>query len=73
MKYIKGTDREQVILFPEVIDDYIAEENPVRFIDAFVEGLNLKELGFKHGWAKLYRQTLHIIPQIYWNSIFTVT
>jgi len=48
MKYIKGTDREQVILFPEVIDDYIAEENPVRFIDAFVEGLNLKELGFKH-------------------------
>jgi len=48
MKYIKGTDREQVILFPEVIDDYIAEENPVRFIDAFVESLDLKELGFKH-------------------------
>lgn len=48
MRYIKGTDREQVILFPEVIDDYITEENPVRFIDAFIESLDLKELGFKH-------------------------
>ncbi len=48
MKYIKGTDREQVILFPEVIDDYIREENPVRFIDAFIESLDLKDLGFKH-------------------------
>jgi transposase len=48
MRYIKGTDRDQVILFPEVIDDYITEENAVRFIDAFVESLDLKELGFKH-------------------------
>lgn len=35
-------------LFPEVVDDYISEENPVRFVDAFVDSLNLKELGFKH-------------------------
>lgn len=64
MKYIKGTNREQVILFPEVIDDYIAEENPVRFIDAFVESLNLKELGFKHAELNSTGR-LHIIPQIY--------
>lgn len=48
MEHIKGMDRKQVILFPEVIDNYIAEENPVRFIDAFVDSLDLKELGFKH-------------------------
>jgi len=35
-------------LFPEVIDEYIEEDNPVQFIDAFVDGLDLKELGFSH-------------------------
>ncbi len=48
MEHIRGMDRNQVILFPEVIDDYITEENPVRFIDAFVDSLDLIELGFKH-------------------------
>jgi transposase len=48
MKHIAGIDRNQVILFPEVVDDYISEDNPVRFVDAFVDSLNLKELGFKH-------------------------
>lgn len=47
MAYIKGEDRNQIIMFPEVIDDYITEDNPVRVIDAFVETLDLKELGFK--------------------------
>lgn len=48
MEHIKGMDRRQVLLFPEVIDEYITDENPVRFIDAFVENLDLKELGFMH-------------------------
>lgn len=48
MKHIKGIERKQVILFPEIIDDYITEENPVRFIDAFVNSLDLIKLGFKH-------------------------
>ena len=37
MKYIKGKKREEKILFPESLDEYISEENPVRFIDAYVE------------------------------------
>lgn len=37
MEYIAGINREQTTLFPELIDDYISYENPVRFIDAFVE------------------------------------
>jgi len=46
MKYIQGQDRHQVSLFPECIEDYIDENNPVRVIDAFVESLNLSDAGF---------------------------
>ncbi|MGH3848466.1 MAG: IS1182 family transposase [Pseudonocardiaceae bacterium] len=45
MDFIRGTNRHQVILFPETVEDYITEDNPVRFIDAFVSGLDLAELG----------------------------
>jgi len=44
MDYIQGTPREQSLLFPEVIDDYITGDNPVRFIDAFVDSLDLEDL-----------------------------
>lgn len=46
MSYITGVSRDQVVLFPESIDDYITEDNPVRFIDAFVEHMDLHKLGF---------------------------
>ena len=46
MGHIQGESSEQHILFPEVIDDYITENNPVRFIDVFVDSLDLQELGF---------------------------
>jgi len=46
MSYIRGTDRSEILLFPEAIDDYITEDNPVRFIDAFVLSLDLVALGF---------------------------
>src|SRR5947207_825934 len=46
MDYIRGVTRNQVILFPEAVEDYITENNPVRFIDAFVASLKLNELGF---------------------------
>jgi transposase len=46
MSYIEGTQREQYILFPESIDEYITEDNPVRFIDAFISNLDLDRMGF---------------------------
>lgn len=46
MDYIKGTDRNQLSFLPECIEDYIDENNPVRLIDAFVDSLDLDELGF---------------------------
>lgn len=48
MSYIEGINRNQILLFPEIVDDYITEDNPVRFIDKFIDTLDLKELGFTH-------------------------
>jgi len=47
MSYIEGVAREQAVLFPESLDEYIAEESVVRFLDAFVEALAMDELGFE--------------------------
>lgn len=41
-----GQDRRQGVLLPEYLDDYVAEENPVRVIDVFVDALDLKGLDF---------------------------
>ena len=45
MGHNRGADRSEVLLFPETIDDYITADNPVRFINAFVAGLDLAALG----------------------------
>lgn len=47
MSYIKGFDRNQAVLIPETIEQLIDNNNPVRFIDAFVNSLNVSEFGFK--------------------------
>ena len=52
MGYIEGEDRKQTVLFPEVLDDYISEENPVRFIDVFIVGLDLLGMGFQKAVPK---------------------
>lgn len=52
MRYIQGEDRDQSLLFPESLDDYVGDSNPVRFIDAFVESLDIKEMGFTHSETK---------------------
>ena len=45
--FIKGEARNQATLFPEALDDYITEENPIRVFDVFVDSLDLSKLGFK--------------------------
>lgn len=47
MGFVQGVHRDQVVMFPESLDEYITDDNPVRFIDAFVDSLNLQALGFK--------------------------
>ena len=46
MNYVQGDDRQQPTMFPAVLDDYITENNPTRVIDAFVDSLDLTEMGF---------------------------
>src|SRR5690348_8698143 len=45
-RFVEGEDRSQSTLFPERLDDYIGEDNPVRVVEAFVEELDLGTLGF---------------------------
>ena len=52
-RFVEGEDRSQSTLFPERLDDYIAEDNPVRVIDFFVDKLDLCNLGFER-----------VIPQV---------
>ena len=45
-RFIEGADRGQSTLFPECVEDWIGEDNPVRVIDVLVDDLDLAELGF---------------------------
>lgn len=45
-RFVEGVARGQVSLFPALLDDYVVEDNPVRAVDAFVDGLDLAKLGF---------------------------
>lgn len=45
-RFIQSVDRSQGTLFPEHVDDYVQDDNPVRVVDVFVEHLDLGELGF---------------------------
>lgn len=52
MRYIQGADRDQATMLPEVVDDFIHEHNPVRFIDAYIDSLDLVEMAFTFAETK---------------------
>lgn len=47
MGYIQGADRNQLVFFPNTLDDYVGENNEVRAIDAFIDSLDIGAMGFK--------------------------
>ncbi len=57
--FIEGEDRSQATLFPERLDDYVAENNPVRVIDVFIDDLDISGLGFKTESAATGRPGYH--------------
>jgi transposase len=57
--FIAGTCRKQVTLFPDRLDNYIADENSIRVIDAFVDSLDPQKLGFKTVPASTGRPAYH--------------
>lgn len=46
-RHIKGQSRTQATLFPEALDDFVTDENPIRVFDAFVDSVDLASLGFE--------------------------
>ena len=52
MTHISGFERSQLLLLPEAVDDYGGADNPMRFIDAFVDEPDLAAAGFNHVEAK---------------------
>ena len=46
MRHITGDSRQQATLLPDIVDNYADEDRPVRVIDAFVDTLDMKALGF---------------------------
>jgi len=46
--YIEGLSRSQTFLLPKTIEEYVQADNPVRFIDAYVNTLDMEKLGFTH-------------------------
>ncbi len=51
MRYLRGPDRSEVQLLPACLDDYVAANSAVRFVEAYVEGLDLRALGFARAVA----------------------
>lgn len=46
-RFVEGADRRQVTLLPPCLDDYVAEDNPVRVVEVFIDELDLGALGFE--------------------------
>ena len=63
--FIEGESRAQATLFPERLDDYIAEESPVRVIDVFVDELGLASLRFKMVPEETGRPSCHVTEDLY--------
>jgi len=69
-RFIQGENRSQGTLFPELLDDYISEENEIRVIDVFVDSLDLSSLGFagvipKHTGRPSYHPSIMLKLYIY--------
>ena len=52
MGYIQGADRNQIVLLPDTLDDYVSADNEVRAIDVFIDSLDIGTMGFKAEPAK---------------------
>ena len=52
-RFVEGTDRGQSTLFPECLEDWIDENNPVRVIDVFVEELESRRAGLRWGGSEV--------------------
>jgi hypothetical protein len=61
-RFIQSTDRTQVTLFPEQLEDYVGDDNPVRVVDVFVEQLPALS-AICRLWKPLTAKSLPILPK----------
>lgn len=64
-RFVDEVDRSQGLLLPDRLEDYVHEDNPVRVVDAFVEALDLSELGWHSATKRLH--TAVIAPPL-WST-----
>lgn len=66
-RFVEGADRKRITLLPESLDEYIAEDNPIRAVEAFIEALDLGALGFRVNPATTGRPSYHpaVLLKIY--------
>ena len=57
-EHITGLNRNQTAPLPNTLEEYVEKDNPVRFIDAFIDTLNLETLDFKHAQPQRSRKTI---------------
>ena len=50
--YVSGTDRRQLLLLPDMIENYIENDNPARFTDTFVDSPDISAMGFRFSVLK---------------------
>ena len=72
MQHIQGGDRNQTLLLPGAVDDYVGRKNPVRFIEAFVDQCDLQEAGFS-AFSRRTRADRATILRICLSSTFMDT
>ncbi len=64
--HIKVQGRHRSTLFPEVLDDFVTEDNPVRVVDVFVEGLQLDSLDFERVNANITPEYPPNTQHLFW-------
>ena len=72
-EHINGIHRDQTVLFPDKLDDYVDRENPVRFIDAFIDSLNLEKLRSSNTPSQTRKEDRPTTHQICSNCTSTAT
>ena len=71
--FVAGTDRRQATLLPDCLEDYVSDDNPVRVIEALVDELDLKALGFEGAVPQAHGAAFLSSGGAFKDSISTVT
>jgi hypothetical protein len=69
---LSGDDRTQELFLPKMLDEYVEEDGEVRFIDTFVNWMDVKTLGFKHSEPSGGLKKLPMIRGLWWHYSFGV-